>query len=435
MKMKGIATLTRLLVIECLSTGRPRGFRPDFRLDRRRCAGFHRRGRSRCSRNCGQCRDECLAQRGDQRGRRIFVSIPATWNLYGQGREDRLQDRDPQPDRVAGAVSGSRRFRTADRTGQRIDRSARRRGSAGHRQRNRGHGHREQAHRGAAAERAQLSAVGFARPERFDGLLQPGTGRRAAGRHSGGPDDFGGRTAHQFQPLHAGRRRKHGPEFQHLRGDAIDRRAAGIQGADRRLSGGVRPADHADQRADQVGHEPVSRHPVRVSPQRQDGRQSLFLHFDPDHQGSVQVEPVRLHAGRPGAACRRFSTARTSSSSWGTTNPTGNAATRPVSIPWRRWPCRAETSRQSPARIYDPNSHALAADGKTITATLFPGNILPQNRISPISKKLLEFYRTPTLARRGQQLRHRAGPSAKSRPVCPAHGLRGVVEIDVGRPL
>src|SRR3989442_13531706 len=37
------------------------------------------------------------------------------------------------------------------------------------------------------------------------------------------------------------------------------------------------------------------------------------------------------------------------------------------------------------SRIYDPNSHALAEDGKTITATLFPGNAIPQNRISPIS--------------------------------------------------
>ena len=50
-----------------------------------------------------------------------------------------------------------------------------------------------------------------------------------------------------------------------------------------------------------------------------------------------------------------------------------------------------------PFKIYDPTSRAFAADGKTITATLFPGNVLPQNRISPISKKLLEFYRTPTL--------------------------------------
>jgi hypothetical protein len=50
-----------------------------------------------------------------------------------------------------------------------------------------------------------------------------------------------------------------------------------------------------------------------------------------------------------------------------------------------------------PLKIYDPISRAYVADGKTITATLFPGNVLPQNRISSISKKLLEFYRTPTL--------------------------------------
>src|SRR5207302_7175912 len=49
------------------------------------------------------------------------------------------------------------------------------------------------------------------------------------------------------------------------------------------------------------------------------------------------------------------------------------------------------------SKVYDPDSHALGADGKTITATLFPGNIVPQSRISPISKKLLEFYRTPQL--------------------------------------
>src|SRR3984893_18681210 len=45
-----------------------------------------------------------------------------------------------------------------------------------------------------------------------------------------------------------------------------------------------------------------------------------------------------------------------------------------------------------PNKIYDPNSNVLAADGKTITATPFAGNIIPQNRISPISKQFLEFY-------------------------------------------
>src|SRR5450432_3327636 len=50
-----------------------------------------------------------------------------------------------------------------------------------------------------------------------------------------------------------------------------------------------------------------------------------------------------------------------------------------------------------PNKIFDPNTHVLGPDGKTITATPFPGNIIPQNRISSISKQFLEFYHTPTL--------------------------------------
>ena len=47
-------------------------------------------------------------------------------------------------------------------------------------------------------------------------------------------------------------------------------------------------------------------------------------------------------------------------------------------------------------RIYDPLSRARAADG-TLTGTPFPGNVIPANRISPTSQKLLEFYQKPTL--------------------------------------
>ena len=50
-----------------------------------------------------------------------------------------------------------------------------------------------------------------------------------------------------------------------------------------------------------------------------------------------------------------------------------------------------------PAKIYDPTSHVLAADGKTVVATQFPNNAIPQSRISPVSKQLLDFYHTPTL--------------------------------------
>ena len=46
--------------------------------------------------------------------------------------------------------------------------------------------------------------------------------------------------------------------------------------------------------------------------------------------------------------------------------------------------------------IYDPTTRSVAADG-TITAAPFAGNIIPTNRINPISTKLLEFYPTPNL--------------------------------------
>ncbi len=46
--------------------------------------------------------------------------------------------------------------------------------------------------------------------------------------------------------------------------------------------------------------------------------------------------------------------------------------------------------------IYDPATRVTGADGK-ITATAFPGNIIPASRISSFSKKFLEFYPTPNL--------------------------------------
>ncbi|MGJ5817209.1 carboxypeptidase regulatory-like domain-containing protein [Paludibaculum fermentans] len=48
------------------------------------------------------------------------------------------------------------------------------------------------------------------------------------------------------------------------------------------------------------------------------------------------------------------------------------------------------------SRIYDPLTRTRAADG-TLTGTPFAGNVIPANRISPTSKKLLEFYQNPTL--------------------------------------
>lgn len=46
--------------------------------------------------------------------------------------------------------------------------------------------------------------------------------------------------------------------------------------------------------------------------------------------------------------------------------------------------------------IYDPLTRTVAADG-TANSILFPGSIIPANRIEGISKKLLEFYPAPNI--------------------------------------
>jgi hypothetical protein len=46
--------------------------------------------------------------------------------------------------------------------------------------------------------------------------------------------------------------------------------------------------------------------------------------------------------------------------------------------------------------IFDPRSRAVS--GGTVTATPFPGNVIPATRFHPTSQKLLEFYPTPNVA-------------------------------------
>ena len=74
----------------------------------------------------------------------------------------------------------------------------------------------------------------------------------------------------------------------------------------------------------------------------------------------------------------------------------------------------SELLGRSPAvAIYDPTTRAFAADG-TITAAPFAGNIIPTNRINPISTKLLEFYPTPNLPNAALVRNHQI---SQSRPI------------------
>jgi len=87
------------------------------------------------------------------------------------------------------------------------------------------------------------------------------------------------------------------------------------------------------------------------------------------------------------------------------------------------------------SRIYDPTSHVLAADGKTITATPVSGQHHSADPDQSDLQKAARVLPVADLAGRGQQLRDRSRPPTKPRPVRAPHGLCGIVEIHLVRPL
>ena len=107
--------------------------------------------------------------------------------------------------------------------------------AADHRKRDGRHGRREQAYRRTAAQRPQLSSTGFAGAEHLHGLpvarARRDRGRAASARRQS-IAVAGQRSS--FNHYSLGWRREHRSELQHVRDPAVDRRTAGIQGADRR---------------------------------------------------------------------------------------------------------------------------------------------------------------------------------------------------------
>ena len=161
------------------------------------------------------------------------------------------------------------------------------------------HGHREPRDRRAAAERPQLPAARLAHPRRHDqrSLVEPG--QAAHGRAAQQLRAERRRPAHPLQPLLARRHREHRPELQLLHAAAVGRRAAGVQRRRRPVRRGVRPGDRADQRLDQVGHQPAARHGLRVRAPFVARREELLRprrSADP----AVPAQPVRRDGRRPG---------------------------------------------------------------------------------------------------------------------------------------
>src|SRR5262249_40894853 len=66
-----------------------------------------------------------------------------------------------------------------------------------------------------------------------------------------------------------------------------------------------------------------------------------------------------------------------------------NASTAPPAMR------NGDFSTQRP--IYDPLSRTYDNRGIAVSATAFPGNVIPRSRLNPVSIRMLEFYPEPTV--------------------------------------
>ena len=236
--------------------------------------------------------------------------------------------------------------------------------------------------------------------------------------------------ARSVQPLHARRRGEHRPELQYLRGVAVGRRAAGVQGADRRLSGRVRPRRRRRSTC------PPSR-------ARNDYHGTLF-HF--------------LRNDKLDAKNYAFTTARPPKDpfKW---NQFGFTFGGPITIPkifrWQKPAVLHDELRVVPPAPAGAGGVHRSLGGDAIRQTspscrrarrasstralaapqraggrrdMFPGNIIPPNRIHATST---EAARVPAGAERTGRgtcatTSCRRGPPRQSRPVHRPHRFRGV---------
>ena len=221
-------------------------------------------------------------------------------------------------------------------------------------------------------------------PERQRRLRRAGSGGRPPGRHARQPAavDFG--AAPRIQQLHAGRRRQHRRQLQHLYLPAVGRRARRIQGADRRLLRRIRARGEPGERGHEIGLEQPARHACSNS--------TATMRWTPDRTPSLPRRPPprrRRSNGISTATPPAARSGRTTCSSCRISKATGigNSSRLPTACRPRR--CGAATSRncwpasapinpqtgQPTGVIVDPTQCTVV--GTTRTCAPFAGNIIP----------------------------------------------------------
>ncbi len=171
-----------------------------------------------------------------------------------------------------------------------------------HQRRHAGLGHPAGAGREPAAGHPQLGRPARARARRAGRPLH-----RAGRRHVVWPHGRRQRARHAVaaEQLPARRRGQQQHLDQRAGADdagvaAVGGRDPGVQGRDQPVLGGIRPlAGRRRERLDQVGHEQLPRHGLRVLPQRVDGLDRLLLEARGLAEAGQQPEPVRRQPRRP----------------------------------------------------------------------------------------------------------------------------------------
>ena len=248
----------------------------------------------------------------------------------------------------------------------------------------------------------------------FITLAGPGARRGAAARVAAAAHQR--RTAtHQRIPV----RRDFGAAARARPGGVLSqrRRHSGIQDRDQQPAGRVRPLQRRRRQPDhQGGQQHVSRHRVRVLPERGAERAEL-LRLDQPGQAAVQAQPVRRRHRRPDSAGSRRSSSPTTRDSG---RRLAERSFRPCPPPLQRQGVFTEAIGGRVPAIYDPATTVPLAPAASL-AVRSPGNTIPVARMDAVALELLQRYPLADRRGHGQQLPPRGQRDRGSGSVQRAH--------------
>ena len=204
------------------------------------------------------------------------------------------------------------------------------------------------------------------------------------------------RPADRRRAEHRDRQRQRG--HRHLR--AAVRPRAGIQGADRHVRRAVRQhRGRRHQHRHQVGHQPVQGHGLLLRRAVQAGRQRLLRQGEgTGHRRELVGSSRASPSAGPSPSPKLYNGRDKTFFMFGYEHITDIRPRFDAGgdswVPTEKLRNGDFSDYASNIQIYDPLTRVPTGTGQ-YTGQPFPGNVIPANRISPIAKKILEYYSLP----------------------------------------